>query len=59
MRASALLAFLAAAMVLSNCGVILVPVRLAAGATAGAVDAVARSSAVPWGTAELAPWPVH
>lgn len=53
MRASALL--LAATVMLSNCGLILFPVQLAAGATVGAVDAVTRSSANPSAPRELAP----
>ena len=47
--------FLVAALTLSNCGAILVPVRL----TAGAVDVVTRSSATSWRAGELAPKPAH
>ena len=55
MRASAGLALFAAALVLSNCAVILFPVPLAVDAAVGAVDAVTRSSATPSGATELAP----
>lgn len=59
MSTSAVLALLAAALVLSNCAVILFPVPLAVDATVGAVDAVTRTSATAFGATELATWPAH
>lgn len=55
MRVRAVFTLLVAAVVLSNCAVILFPVRLAVDATVGAVDMVTRSPASPSGAAELAP----
>lgn len=59
MKTSSVFVLLAAALVLTNCAVILFPVPLAVDATLGAVDAVTRFSATPPGAAELAPWPAH
>lgn len=59
MRVSTVCTLLVAAVVLSNCAVILFPVALAVDATVGAVDMVTRSPATPPGATELAPWAAH